>query len=56
MRTWLMQLWRLRNPMICCLQASGIIQPESKALRTRGADSVNLNLRARADEMFQLNQ
>ena len=45
-----MQLWRLKSPKICRLQAgprkaSGVIQSESEGLRTRGADDVNSSLR-----------
>lgn len=51
MRSWLMRLWRLKSPRICCWQAgdpskvSGVIQAMPEGLRTRGADDLNQSRR-----------
>ena len=48
-RNWVMQLWRLRNPMVCHVQAgdSGKLvvqfQYKFKGLRISGADGINSN-------------
>lgn len=51
-----MQLWRVKSPTVCHLQAGpkkarGVIQSESEGLRTRGADDVNPSLRVGENKM-----